>query len=253
MKSLVNYISESLVFEKNFDIDENHALECAKNFDFKSMSEDELMWLMKTQVGVVEVDDDTLEDCIRDFCNTCQLNGLHGKLILNWINTSKVTSFYGKGRSKLHGVGAEGNIDISKWDVSNVENMDCAFSSSPNRWTKFNCDLSGWNTKKLKSADNAFNGCTKFEGKGLDKWDVSSLERAAGMFNRCKKFNQDLSKWDVKNLIYAPRMFQECSSFEGKGLDKWDISDKANFDGMFLFCKNLKFDYEKYWNKKYLD
>lgn len=253
MKNLVDYISESLIAEKKFDIDENHALECAKNFDFKSMSVDELLWLMKTQVGVVEVDDDTLENCILEFCNTCQRNGLHGKLILNWVNTSKVTSFYDKGRSKLHGVGAEGNIDISKWDVSNVENMICAFMSTPNRWTKFNCDLSGWNTKKLKYADHAFSGCTKFEGKGLDKWDVSNLERAGGMFNRCKKFNPDLSKWDVKKLIYAERMFQECSSFEGKGLKKWNVSDEANFDGMFLFCKNLKFDYEKYWNKKYLD
>ena len=46
MKNLVEYISESLIIEKKFDIDENHALECAKNFDFKSMSEDELLWLM---------------------------------------------------------------------------------------------------------------------------------------------------------------------------------------------------------------
>lgn len=253
MKNLVDYISESLIVEKKFDIDESHALECAKNFDFKSMSVDELLWLMKTQVGVVEVDNDNLEDCISGFCRTCQLNGLHGKLILNWINTSKVTSFYDKGRSKLHGVGAEGNIDISKWDVSNVENMDCAFMSTPNKWTKFNCDLSAWNTKKLKYANHAFSGCTKFEGKGLDKWDVSNLERAGFMFSKCKKFNPDLSKWNVKNLIYAERMFQDCLSFEGKGLKKWNVSDEANFDAMFLFCNNLKFDYEKYWNKKHLD
>ena len=43
------------------------------------------------------------------------------------------------------------------------------------------------------------------------------------MFFNCKKFDCDLNNWDVSNVENMHSMFTNCISFEGKGLDKWDV------------------------------
>ena len=43
------------------------------------------------------------------------------------------------------------NGDISQWDVSNVVNMSCMFHKS-----KFKGDISGWNVSKVRSMYNMF-------------------------------------------------------------------------------------------------
>ena len=42
-------------------------------------------------------------------------------------------------------------------------------------------------------------------------------------------------------------MFYNCKSFEGKGLDKWDVSKTIWMNIMFYKCKNLDCDLSK-WN-----
>ena len=57
--------------------------------------------------------------------------------------------------------GSKFNKDISKWDVSNVTNMDEMFANS-----EFNQNISNWNTYKVKHSDNVFYKCKlddKFE------------------------------------------------------------------------------------------
>jgi surface protein len=46
------------------------------------------------------------------------------------------------------------NGDLSKWDVSNVEDMYEMFEQ-----TNFNNDISNWNIKNLKDARDMFYGC----------------------------------------------------------------------------------------------
>ena len=48
------------------------------------------------------------------------------------------------------------NQDISKWDVSNVENMDYMFSGA----TSFNQDISNWDVSNVKSMANMFSNVT---------------------------------------------------------------------------------------------
>ena len=62
------------------------------------------------------------------------------------------------------------NQDISKWDVSNVENMRTMFVDA-----------------------ESFN-------QPIGEWDVSNVENMFRMFNVASSFNQDLSKWDVSNV-----------------------------------------------------
>ena len=47
--------------------------------------------------------------------------------------------------------------DLSKWNVSNVTNMDNMFDGCK----KFNCDLSDWDVSNITCWKNMFSGCDK--------------------------------------------------------------------------------------------
>ena len=67
-------------------------------------------------------------------------------------------------------------FDVSKWNVSNVTNMEHMFDNSP--ITTINFDLSNWDVSKVTNMNKMFYYCSAFTGKGLDKWNTSSLESA---------------------------------------------------------------------------
>ena len=133
---------------------------------------------------------------------------------LNFIDTSKITDMTLLfNAQKLQGF----NGDISKWDVSNVENMECMFANS-----KFNQDIS--------------------------KWDVSSVETMRSMFED-SVFNRDISRWTPRKLRYTDNMFTK-SKFS-KDLSKWQLSKKifgTIVEDMFKFSP-LE-DKEEFWPKK---
>ena len=110
-----------------------------------------------------------------------------GQYNLNDIDTSEITDmnclFTNFNMSDLR------TIDISRWDVSNVVNMEGMFYSCIN----LNCDLS--------------------------EWDVSKVENMNSMFYGCEKFNCDLSKWNVSRVDkYMSSMFKGAGM---KKLPKW--------------------------------
>ena len=76
------------------------------------------------------------------------------------------------------------NADLSKWDVSNMTNMEVAFSE-----TTFNGDISGW--------------------------DTSNVEYMDRMFQEASSFNQDLSQWCVSLISSKPGGFDNGSAFAG--------------------------------------
>ena len=134
---------------------------------------------------------------------------------LNCIDTSKITDMsylFDRELSKIK------NINISNWDVSNVENMHSMFIY-----------------------------CENFEGKGLENWDVSNVKDMGHMFDGCKKFDCDLSSWNVSNVKKMGDMFANCENFKGKGLENWDVSNVTDMYRMFFNCKNFNCNLSK-WN-----
>lgn len=70
-------------------------------------------------------------------------------------------------------------------------------------------------------------------------WDVSNVTKFTYMFNKCEEFNCDLSKWDTRNLVDASTMFCKCASFEGIGLENWEIEKIEVAGHMFDGCVNF--------------
>ena len=137
---------------------------------------------------------------------------------MNDIDISSVTSFWNEDtRWGLFENLDPHNIDISKWDVSNVTSMRHMFSNCCN----FNCNLSQWNVRKVK--DMNF------------------------MFNNCEKFDCNLSQWDVRNVEDMCYMFSCCINFKGQGLEKWKPIKCEDMYEMFDECESLKNKPNWYW------
>ena len=156
-----------------------------------------------------------------------------GETNLNRIDTSAITDM-SRLFSEIRDSGYDiNNIDISLWNVSNVENFGTMFFNCKD----FNCDISEWNVSSMKRSSNMFYGCTNFNCD-LSNWNISNLQVADNMFLDCENLNCDLSNWDTKNLRRADQMFQGCrnmtcdiSNWNVNGLYKYSVRD------MFKYCK----------------
>ena len=133
---------------------------------------------------------------------------------LNVIDVSKITDmselFY-----KINQNIKMSNIDVSKWNVSKVKNMQYMFFDCH----EFNCDLSNWNVSNVENMKGMFQNCENFEGKGLENWDVSNVKYTKYMFFECTNFNCDLSNWDVSNVESMFGMFYNCNIL--KNIPSW--------------------------------
>ena len=163
-----------------------------------------------------------------------------GETDLNCIDTIKITDM-----SELFYNKEDINIDVSKWNVSNVKDMNRMFYNCED----FNCDLSNWDVSKVENMERMFHYCEKFNCD-LSNWNVSKVKNMSYMFYRCENFDCDLSKWDVSNVEKIDHMFCECRIFIGKGLDNWNISKKVvDMSNMFDGCRKFNCDLSK-WNTK---
>ena len=167
MKSLKSYIQEKLIIKKNTVTNYNYFPETKK--ELKSI----------------------IEKLIKDKGNEVDLND---------IDVSSITDM-----SYLF-LRKDFNGDISKWDVSNVKNMEDMFVDC----FRFNKDISNWNVSNVKNMKEMFLGCKKFNSD-ISNWNVSNVNNMTSMFHGCKSFNQDISKWDVSKVKDHYFAFSDCS------------------------------------------
>ena len=160
----------------------------------------------------------------------------------NCIDTSAITDMSNLFKD-LYDKLENNDFDVSKWNVSNVTDMKYLFAYCK----KFNGDLSKWNVSNVTNMMGMFGGCESFEGKGIENWDVSKVEIVEEMFCACLKLNTDFSNLKLKKIYSTENMFYNCIEFEGKGLEKWDVSNIVNMSGMFQGCRNLDCYLSK-WN-----
>ena len=70
------------------------------------------------------------------------------------------------------------NINISKWNVSNVINMKLMFNGFEN----FNCDLSGWDVSNVEDMNSMFSFCKNFVTGGFQKRGGAPIGAASPWF-----------------------------------------------------------------------
>ena len=140
-----------------------------KKLDEPIDSEDHYTYFPNTKEELISNIDELLDKEISDF---------------NFINTSKIRNmsnlfFYKNFNRKQKSILKD--IDISKWDVSNVTNMNYMF----NGCISFDGDLSNWNVSNVKDMSCMFYACRKFKNNNLKIWNTEKLEHTYKIFYGC--------------------------------------------------------------------
>lgn len=179
MKNLFDYINESLLDDENVLIgitkDDAYARTLIEKIKQGiELNKDELKWCT-THTSVIRITKEELVSII-------QLIHWNNKdMSLNWLDVSQITDMSDVFRY------SEFNGNISKWDVSNVENMEGMFFMS--KYTGKNGDISDWDVRKVTNMGVMF-GHSKYNGD-LSKWKTLKVKWMRGMFHA--------SSYDGKN------------------------------------------------------
>lgn len=159
------------------------------------------------------------------------------------------------------------NKSLNNWNVTKCTTVGGMFDRASN----FNGSLSGWAPGASGAGctcQTMFNACTAFQGSGLSTWNTSKVTNMGGMFENASRLGSgiilDLSGWDVSKCtnflstfynatqfngnvsgwkigtsgtnINCNQMFRNCNSFEGSGLESWDVSKVVLCNRMFNGC-----------------
>ena len=155
---------------------------------------------------------------------------------------------------------------MAEWDTSQVTDMNRLFEGAIDFNSK---ELKFWNTASVTSFSYMFAGCRLFD-QSLESWDFSSAQALDGMFNGALSYNQDMigggwtqtskvtntaamfkgatyfngdvSGLDTSNVEDMSLMFYLAASFQGKGIETWDVSKVVRMDRLFMSASSFDGD-----------
>ena len=122
------------------------------------------------------------------------------------------------------------SIDVSSWDVSNVEQFDNMF---------VNCDItsldvSNWNVSNAINLYDFVGGCILLTTLDVSNWNVGNCSNFKLMFRNCPLVNPDVSNWDISSMTGLRNMLSGADSFD-RSLANWGVLPFANNEwGLFM-------------------
>ena len=134
----------------------------------------------------------------------------------------------------------KGETNLNIIDTSKITDMSHLFGDIVNNINKINFDVSRWDVSKVENMYSMFFDCKKFKGVGLENWNVSNVTKAMSLFAYCENFDCDLSNWNVSKIENMSGMFFYCTKFKGIGLEKWNVKRVKDMNFMFDECTSIK-------------
>ena len=142
-------------------------------------------------------------------------------------------------------------IDLSDFDFSEVEWMDCMFGgyAKNGAYIADNYDLQGVDfgnayTPNLKNMWKMFALCHNLKSVDMHTFNTSNVginnRRMDGMFEWCESLESlDISSFDTSHITSLSRMFYNCKSLTSLDVRSFDTSDVTDMQGMFFCLENL--------------
>ncbi|CAB9498342.1 (Lipo)protein [Seminavis robusta] len=156
-------------------------------------------------------------------------------------------------------IGAEATYGLmSQWDTSQVTDFSRLFEG---RVTFNNPEILAWDTSRVVDFSFMFAGCRAFN-QNLESWDFSSARSFHAMFNGAVSFQQDMvaggwtqtanvtitgamlkgaTSWngnvsglDTRNVVDLNMMFYGAHSFQGAGIESWNVGKAERLDRLFM-------------------
>ena len=170
-------------------------------------------------------------------------NNYMGKSINDW-DVSSSTNF-----SSMFYQALLFNRNIGDWEI-NYTTLPTAVNVSMFRMflgaDAFNQDISKWNVSRVNNMEQMFSGTDIFNNgdntninsgtgrTGINGWDVSNVSNYRYMFNGAKAFNRDIDNWNTTIATNMERMFNGAIAFN-QNLASWEVPNVSNFS---LFLSN---------------
>ena len=171
------------------------------------------------------------------------------------LDTSNVTDMSSMFRDAGSDAQSDFYLDLTSWNVGNVENMQSMFYQSgvTARNVNWTLILDNWDVRKVKYMGNMFAHTGRYADTwnlSVENWDLTSLEQGTWMFyyagGAVTNWSLDLSSWNVRGALAfdgggssssnGSRLF-DCagtSSYSWSlNLSGWDTSDMTNVRGLF--------------------
>ncbi len=152
------------------------------------------------------------------------------KLNITNLNTKNVESM----NSMFSNIGSIGvkNLDLSKWDTSNLRDISRMFTSN---YSIEKINVSNWNTSKITKMEDAFSGTHNLkEIKGIENWDTLNVKTIRNMFAFSENLKSlNLSKWNTSNVVDMSTVFLGAESLAYLNIENWDTSKVEYFENIF--------------------
>ena len=126
--------------------------------------------------------------------------------------------------------------DISKWNVSNVQNMAGMFLSCTGKYrgSLERQNLSNWDVRNVRDMSQMFMGVEIPPTLGISKWDVRNVQNMSKMFMFATiPSGVDISEWDVRNVQNIDGIFNDATVPRGFNISEWNTQNVSSQEGIF--------------------
>ena len=89
------------------------------------------------------------------------------------------------------------DLDVSKFDSSNVKNMSGMFGRNAHFGST---DFSGWDVSNVTNMSGMFQDSSDLESINVSGWNTSNVTNMSNMFKGCSRLTLDCSDWDVSSV-----------------------------------------------------